>query len=74
MLYLAAGLIAAAAIALALRNYFAVPDSLAAMARRYPETRKLVIVNDPNSRRNSEKHWDAAVLAAQMKAIWLYSL
>ena len=34
----------------------------------------LVIVNDPNSRRNSEKHWDAAVLAAQMKAIWLYSL
>ncbi|MBQ8953096.1 MAG: C39 family peptidase [Clostridia bacterium] len=34
----------------------------------------LVIVNDPNSRRNSEKHWDAAVLATQMKAIWIYSL
>ncbi|MDO5135256.1 MAG: C39 family peptidase [Eubacteriales bacterium] len=32
-----------------------------------------VTVNDPNSRRNSEKTWPADTLAAQMAAIWRYS-
>ncbi len=29
-------------------------------------------VNDPNSPKNSKKHWDADVLADQMKRIWKY--
>lgn len=32
-----------------------------------------VIVNDPNSRVNSEKEWDAQVLLDQMKAMWKFS-
>lgn len=31
-----------------------------------------IIVNDPNSRENSEKHWDVDVLVSQMKSIWEY--
>ena len=33
----------------------------------------LVIVNDPNSRNNSDKHWEVDVLVSQMKGIWKYS-
>ena len=32
-----------------------------------------VVVNDPNSRINSDKHWDVDVLVSQMKGIWKYS-
>ncbi|MCR4617384.1 MAG: C39 family peptidase [Lachnospiraceae bacterium] len=32
-----------------------------------------IIVNDPNSPKNSEKHWDVDILVDQMKAIWVYS-
>ena len=32
-----------------------------------------VVVNDPNSPKNSKKHWDADVLVSQMKSIWRYS-
>ncbi|MBQ5446855.1 MAG: C39 family peptidase [Lachnospiraceae bacterium] len=31
-----------------------------------------IIVNDPNSPRNSKKHWDVDVLVSQMKGIWKY--
>jgi hypothetical protein len=31
-----------------------------------------VIVNDPNSPKNSKKHWDADTLVSQMKGIWIY--
>lgn len=31
-----------------------------------------IIVNDPNSRKNSKKHWDADKLASQTKRIWRY--
>ena len=33
-----------------------------------------VIVNDSNSRKNSDKHWDAKDLVSQMKGIWVFSL
>jgi hypothetical protein len=33
-----------------------------------------IIVNDPNSRINSEKTWDVDVLMSQMKNLWSYSL
>ncbi len=33
-----------------------------------------IIVNDPNSPKNSKKHWDVDVLTDQMKSIWIYSL
>jgi len=32
----------------------------------------LIIVNDPNSRNNSNKHWDVNTLVGQIKAIWVY--
>ncbi len=32
-----------------------------------------IIVNDPNSSKNSAKHWDVDTLVSQMKAIWSYS-
>ena len=32
-----------------------------------------VVVNDPNSRINSDKHCDVDVLVSQMKGIWKYS-
>lgn len=32
----------------------------------------LVIVNDPNSPSNSQKHWDASTLVPQIKGIWTY--
>lgn len=32
-----------------------------------------IIVNDPNSRVNSMKRWDAQVLLEQMKAMWAYA-
>ena len=31
-----------------------------------------IIVNDPNSRNNSNKHWDVDTLVSQIKAIWIY--
>ena len=31
-----------------------------------------VIVNDPNSPKNSKKHWDANTLVSQMKGFWIY--
>lgn len=33
-----------------------------------------IIVNDPNSPKNSKKHWDVAVLVSQMRNIWRYSV
>lgn len=33
-----------------------------------------VLVNDPNSRINSKKHWDVSTLTAQMRAAWGFSL
>ncbi len=33
----------------------------------------LITVNDPNSRRNSEKHWELEVLVPQIKGLWSYS-
>ncbi|MCR4896322.1 MAG: C39 family peptidase [Lachnospiraceae bacterium] len=32
-----------------------------------------IIVNDPNSPRNSSKHWDVDTLVSQMKGVWKYS-
>lgn len=32
-----------------------------------------VIVKDPNSRKNSEKHWDMDVLLSQIRAVWVFS-
>lgn len=32
-----------------------------------------IIVNDPNSPKNSKKHWDVDILVSQMKSIWKYS-
>lgn len=33
-----------------------------------------IIVNDPNSKKNSKKHWSLEVLIPQIKGIWRYSL
>ncbi|WP_334292771.1 C39 family peptidase [Butyrivibrio sp. INlla16] len=32
-----------------------------------------IIVNDPNSPKNSSKHWDVDSLVSQMKSVWKYS-
>lgn len=32
-----------------------------------------IIVNDPNSRINSEKHWDMDVLLPQIRSLWIYT-
>lgn len=32
-----------------------------------------IIVNDPNSPKNSKKHWDVNTLVSQMKSVWKYS-
>ncbi len=32
-----------------------------------------IIVNDPNSPKNSKKHWDVDILVSQMKSVWKYS-
>ena len=32
-----------------------------------------IIVNDPNSRKNSEKSWELGRLMGQMKNLWAYS-
>ncbi|HEY9575661.1 MAG TPA: papain-like cysteine protease family protein, partial [Lachnospiraceae bacterium] len=32
-----------------------------------------IIVNDPNSQKNSKKHWEIDRLLPQIKAIWKYS-
>jgi hypothetical protein len=32
-----------------------------------------IIVNDPNSPKNSSKHWDVDTLVSQMKGVWKYS-
>lgn len=32
-----------------------------------------ILVNDPNSRINSEKHWDMEVLLPQIRSVWVYS-
>lgn len=33
-----------------------------------------IIVNDPNSRKNSEKHWDVEVIISQTKSMWAYTV
>lgn len=33
-----------------------------------------IIVNDPNSNNNSQKHWDIQVLIPQIKHIWYYTV
>jgi len=33
-----------------------------------------VIVNDPNSKRNSDKHWTMDVLLPQIRSLWIYGL
>ena len=32
-----------------------------------------IIVNDPNSPKNSKKHWDVNILVSQMKSVWKYT-
>lgn len=34
----------------------------------------MVIVNDPNSRKNSKKHWNLSTIISQMKNLWSYQL
>ena len=34
----------------------------------------LVVVNDPNSPKNSAKKWDVDALVSQMKSVWMYRL
>ena len=34
----------------------------------------LVVVNDPNSPKNSAKKWDVDTLVSQMKSVWMYRL
>lgn len=33
-----------------------------------------IIVNDPNSPKNSNKHWDVNTLVSQMKSVWKYNI
>jgi hypothetical protein len=33
-----------------------------------------IIVNDPNSPKNSNKHWDVNTLVSQMKGVWKYNI
>lgn len=33
-----------------------------------------IIVNDPNSRERSKKHWDIEVLLSQIKSLWAYTV
>ncbi|MBS6194090.1 MAG: C39 family peptidase [Clostridiales bacterium] len=33
-----------------------------------------IIVNDPNSPKNSEKHWNIDVLLPQIRSLWMYTL
>jgi hypothetical protein len=33
-----------------------------------------IIVNDPNSRKNSEKHWSLETLIPQIRSIWKYTV
>ncbi|MBQ1871316.1 MAG: C39 family peptidase, partial [Lachnospiraceae bacterium] len=33
-----------------------------------------IMVNDPNSRNNSDKHWDVDTLVKQIKALWVYGM
>lgn len=33
-----------------------------------------IIVNDPNSKKNSEKHWDVEVIISQTKSMWAYTV
>jgi hypothetical protein len=32
-----------------------------------------IIVNDPNSKKNSKKHWSLETLVPQIKGIWKYT-
>ena len=32
-----------------------------------------IIVNDPNSSKNSKRHWNVDTLVSQMKSVWKYS-
>lgn len=33
-----------------------------------------LVVNDPNSKKNSEKHWDMEVIISQTKSLWAYTI
>ena len=34
----------------------------------------MVIVKDPNSKKNSKKHWNLSKIISQMKNLWSYQL
>ena len=48
-----------------------IPEELIEFGEKYPEGK--IMVNDPNSNINSEKHWPMEEILPQIRNIWKYT-